>query len=87
MKERMNVLGSSVSEVFGWIFESSARTIPVAGTPDAGETGAVAGVIAGVPAVEGLTGCWVHPLLTIQITRIRAIMSNRFIILLVWDLP
>ena len=81
------MLGSSVIEAFGWVFESSARTVPVAGTPGAGETGAVAGVIAGVPAVEGVTGCWVHPLLTIQITSIRAIMINLFIILLVRDLP
>ena len=81
------MLGSRVSEAFEWIFESSARTVPVAGTPDAFVTGAVVGVLAGVLAVEGVTGCWVHPLLTIQITSIKAIMSNCFILLLVRDLP
>ena len=79
----MKAPGSSVSEAFGWVFESSARTVPAAGTPGVVETGAVAGVT----AVEGVTGCWVHPLLKIQITRISAILNHRFIILLVWDLP
>ena len=83
----MKAPGSSVSEAFGCVFESSAITVPAAGIPGALVTGSVVGVLAGLLAVEGVTGCWVHPLLTIQITSIRAIMINLFIILLVRDLP